>query len=171
MRFSTSLHRDSSSPVRKDIVALKSEFDTKSYRIVVFRSVVGALIGSVPGIVYIFVDGHSLAANPFGMMLIQTGSMIGALVMGLGSASGTIVAAIKNRGTGPKTNRIKEYLHPETLPSIPPSSKSASKTSEQVEAKHPRHMEPPGSPPAQVEVQPAPIVMLSEQQTFEDFDR
>jgi hypothetical protein len=152
-------------------VALKSEFDTKSYRIVLFRSVVGALIGSVPGIAYIFNDGNNLASNPFGMMLIQTGSLIGALVMGLAAQSGTIVAALKSRGTGPKTNRIKDYLNPDTLPAIPPSPKRTNNGKEQTEGKPSNIDQQPVHEQPRVEVKAAPIVMHPEEPTFEDFDR
>jgi len=152
-------------------VALKSEFDTKSYRIVLFRSVVGALIGSVPGIAYIFSNGENLAANPFGMILIQTGSLIGALVMGLGAVAGTIVAALKSRGTGPKTNRIKEYLNPETLPAIPPSPKAASKGTEQAEVKPAAIDQQPVQGQPRVEVKSSPPVVPPEEPMFEDFDR
>jgi hypothetical protein len=152
-------------------VALKSEFDTKSYRIVLFRSVVGAIIGSVPGIAYIFNDGHNLATNPFGMILIQTGSLIGAWVMGLGAVAGTIVATLKSRGTGPKTNRIKEYLNPESFPAIPPLPKSANKEVEQVETRQSHVDQLPTQQQARVEVKAAPIMMQPEEPTFEDFDR
>ncbi len=148
-------------------MALKSEFDSKSYRIVLFRSVVGALIGSVPGIAYIFNDGNNLAGNPFGMMLIQTGSVIGALVMGLASVAGTIVAALKSRGTGPKTNRIKEYLNPETLPAIPPSPKQLKRETDEAGIQSSKNEQEQHK----AELKAVPMVMQNEDPMFEDFDR
>lgn len=152
-------------------MALKSEFDTKSYRIVLFRSLVGALIGSVPGIAYILNDGHNLAASSFGMILIQTGSLIGALAMGLAALSGTVVAALKSRGTGPKTNRIKEYLNPESFPAIPPSPKSAGKETEQAQDKLAGIEQQMVYAPPRVEMKAMPVVMQPEEPSFEDFDR
>lgn len=156
---------------RNDTVALKSEFDTKSYRIVLFRSVVGALIGSVPGIAYIFQDGNNLGSNPFGMMLLQTGSMIGALVMGLGAVAGTIVAALKNRGTGPKTNRIKEYLNPETLPAIPPSTRETRTDTGSSQDKTIKKSQPSHQDTTPSEARSVPITQLPDEPVFEDYDR
>jgi hypothetical protein len=152
-------------------VALKNEFDDKSYRIVLIRTLIGALIGAVPGTIYIFISGQNLSTHPFGMILMQTGSIVGALVLGLGSLSGTIVAALKNRGSGPKSNRLKEYLHPETFPAIPPTPKVESKDTEQTEIKQPVLTTPQESQHALEEVKTAPVVVKPEQPQFEDFDR
>ncbi|MFT3878986.1 MAG: hypothetical protein QM703_04915 [Gemmatales bacterium] len=92
--------------------------------------------------------------------------------MGLGAVAGTIVAALKSRGTGPKTNRIKEYLNPETLPVIPPSPKTVSAGTEQTEIKQPKLVQQSASLPAQVEAAPPPPIMMTpEHQSFEDYDR
>jgi len=155
----------------KAIVALKSEFDNKSYRIVLIRTLIGALIGAVPGTIYVFVSGQNLATRPFGMILMETGSIVGALVLGLSSLAGTIVAALKNRGTGPKSNRLKEYLHPETLPPIPPSTKVESKDTEQTEIKQPALSTTQESQHVPEAVKPAPVSVKPEQPSFEDFDQ
>ena len=152
-------------------MALKSEFDDKSFRIVLTRTLIGALIGAVPGTIYIFGSGQTLSTHPFGMILLQTGSIVGALVLGLSSLAGAVVAALKNRGTGPKPNRLKEYLHPETLPPIPPSTKAESKDSELTEIKQPALTPPKVAKPATEEVKPAPVVVKPEPPPFEDFDR
>lgn len=152
-------------------MALKSEFDNKSNRIVLIRTLIGALIGAIPGTIYIFISGQNLSTHPFGMILMQSGSIVGALVLGLGSLAGTIVAALKNRGTGPKSNRLKEYLHPETLPVIPPSTKKESKDTERTELKQPVLSASQEVQHVPEEVKPAPVAVLPEQPQFEDFDR
>ena len=152
-------------------MALKSEFDNKSFRIVLIRTLIGALIGALPGTIYIFISGQNLSTHPFGMILMQSGSIVGALVLGLGSLAGTIVAALKNRGTGPKSNRLKEYLHPETLPVIPPSPKVESKDTERTEIKQPALTATQEAQHVPEEVKPAPVVPKPEQPQFEDFDR
>ncbi|HQR05985.1 MAG TPA: hypothetical protein PLN21_04135 [Gemmatales bacterium] len=116
-------------------------------------------------------DGNNLAANPFGMMLIQTGSMIGALVMGLGAVAGSIVAALKSRGTGPKSNRIKEYLNPDTLPAIPPSPKTTRKETEQPGVKPSKIDQQSVHEQLSVGVKPVPTMMQPDEPMFEDFDR
>ncbi len=152
-------------------MALKSEFDDKSYRIVLIRTLIGALIGATPGTIYLVSTGQTLATRPFGIILMETGSIVGALVLGLGSLAGTIVAALKHRGTGPKSNRLKEYLHPETLPPIPPSPKLENKDTEQTEIKQPALTSTQEAQHVPEEVKPAPAAVKPEQPQFEDFDR
>ena len=98
------------------------------------RSLSGAVLGSIPGILYILNTDQNLAANPFGVTLIQIGVITGAIAFGLAALSSTIVAAVKYRGSGTvKPSRMKEYMNPEIMPVIPPPSRQTSKPAEQTE--------------------------------------
>lgn len=151
-------------------MALKNEFDTKSFRVVLVRALIGALLGAIPGTVYVFSTAKNQASSSFGMMLIQTGSMIGAMAFGLAALSGTIVATLKSRGTGPKSNRIKDYLNPETLPAIPPSLKPSNKD-EPVSSMQSDPIEHPNTTPGRIDVKPSQVTIPVEPAGFEDFDR
>ena len=152
-------------------MALKNEFDNSSYWIVLVRSLTGALLGAIPGVVYILNTEHNLATNPFGVALVQMGVVTGALSFGLAALASTIVAALKGRGTGHmKTSRLKEYLNPDTLPAIPPTSKPPSKGTEQTEVKQTALQATPHVVDANTVIAP-PVAVQPDQPVFEDFDR
>lgn len=155
-------------------MALKSEFDNKAYWIVLVRALTGAVIGSVPGLAYVLAGGQTVNTNSFGISLIQVGSCIGAVSMGLAATAATIVATLKSRGSGPqnskehKARKMQEYLAPEQLPVIPPSNKPESRESDKTEIKQIPIPTAPEPVPTQVKV---PVALQSEQSAFEDFDR
>jgi hypothetical protein len=151
-------------------VALKNEFDKTSYWIVLVRCLTGALLGAIPGVIYLSYTDYHLSNNSFGAAIIQTGVLVGALSFGLAALAATIVAALKSRGTGHvKASRLKEYLNPDTLPAIPPASKPASKGPEQTEEKQVPLTLPPTIEKMQEVVKP--VAVQPEQPVFEDFDR
>jgi len=153
-------------------VALKSDFDSKSFRIVLLRALVGALIGAIPGTIYILRTGQTLSANQFGVILIETGSTIGALVFGLAALAGVLVAATKYRGTtSSKSKRLSEYLNPDMLPVIPPSSKKADKAPQQTEVAQPTHVENQVTHTEKKSESLTPVAAAPERAEFEDFDR
>lgn len=153
-------------------MALKSEFDHRSYWIVLFRTLTGAILGTLPGLIYVLSVGGKKIVEPFAWDLIQLGSIVGTLAFGFAALGATIVAAQKGRGSGPKPTRLKDYTHPHTLPAIPPASK-------------PENL--PGTRDTEVKVTPVetplgqermhqPVNEIqpgagAEQQSFEDFDR
>lgn len=155
-------------------MALKSEFDNKAYWIVLLRALVGAILGSIPGVVYVFASGKTLNTSSFGVGLIQVGACIGAVAMGLAATAATIVATLKSRGSGPqnskehKARKMQEYLAPEQLPVIPPPSKPELPEGDKTEIKQAPVQAAPAPEPAIVK---APVVLQSEQSAFEDFDR
>jgi hypothetical protein len=155
-------------------VALKSEFDNKTYLIVLLRALVGAILGSIPGVIYVFASGKTLNTSSFGVSLIQVGACIGAVAMGLAATAATIVATLKSRGSGPqnskehKARKMLEYLAPEQLPVIPPPSKPELPEGDKTEIKQAPVHAAPAPEPAMVK---APVVLQSEQSAFEDFDR
>lgn len=154
-------------------MALKSEFDNTSYWIVLTRSLTGAVLGAVPGALYVFNTQQNAVANPFGMSLIQTGSMIGALTLGLAALAGTTVAALKNRtGSGTmRKDKLKEYLHPNTLPVIPPVTKTTDKTTDQPDRQQPVIPTIPVSVSNMPEVDAKPAEPSPQHPPFENFDR
>lgn len=152
-------------------MALKSEFDVKSFRIVLIRSLIGVVLGAIPGTIYIISTGQNRTANPLGLVLLQTGCIVGALAFGLASLAGTLIATMKNRGTGPKTNRIKEYLNPETLPAIPSSPKVENKTVDSKENKVTLSTAAEDYLSAAPEVKPITQTLEPPQPSFEDYDR
>jgi len=168
--------RTGTSFIVSTIVALKTEFDSKSYYIVLVRAFTGAVLGSAPGIVYIFATGHNVNTSTFGVSLIQLGAGIGTIALGLAATAATIVATMKNRGAGQQSHKAKkfqEYMSPEQLPVIPPSMKPEVKEDKAVQAE---------SKPVAVSQEPArasmPAVMpqsaaalQSEQPSFQDFDQ
>lgn len=149
-------------------MALKTEFDNKSYWIVIVRALTGAVIGAIPGVGYISATGETLATSRFGVALLLMGCIIGTLTLGLAAMTASIVAALKSRGTGPKSNRLKDYTHPDTFPAIPPVSKPASNKSD---LDSPTEVLPAGAvtdikPEVKSQVAASPSTPV-----FEDFDR
>jgi hypothetical protein len=155
-------------------VALKSEFDNKAYWIVLLRALIGAILGSVPGVIYVFASGKTFNTSSFGVSLIQVGACIGAVAMGLAATAATIVATLKSRGSGPqnskenKARKLQEYLAPEQLPVIPPPSKPELQEGDKTEIKQAPVKVAPEPEPVAVKV---PVALQSEQSAFEDFDR
>ncbi len=154
-------------------MALKSEFDSKAYWIVLVRALTGAILGSIPGVVYVFVSGKTVNTNSFGVSLIQVGACIGTVSMGLAATAATIVATLKSRGTGAqnskehKARKMQEYLAPEQLPLIPPPNKPESQESDKTEIK--QVPVPPALVPEPAIVK-VPVALQSEQSAFEDYD-
>jgi hypothetical protein len=154
-------------------LALKTDFDSKTNRLVMVRALVGAIIGGLPGIIYVLSTGSTRL--DFGVGLIQVGAMVGGLACGMAAMAGCVVAAIKQRNSGPtstKAKRLQEYLNPDTLPVIPPPTKpvsndrSAPIITEKTEIIHRPVEELPT--PARKPEPPEPTE--SEQPAFEDFD-
>lgn len=151
-------------------MALKTELDSKSYRIVLIQSLVGAVVGGLPGLIYVFAAGSKQI--DFGVGLIQVGAMVGGLSCGLAAAAGTIVASIKQRGTHPNTKakRMQEYLNPETLPAIPPpakpspSDRASPVINEKTEILH----RPVAEPISKIDL--SETLIQPAQPVFEDFD-
>lgn len=160
-------------------MALKTEFDSKSFNIVLVRSLTGALVGALPGTIYIIVTGRNLVTDTFGVALTQMGVLAGAIILGLASAAATINATLKSRGTGPsgKANRLKEYLNPEVMPVIPPPArqpvaKDNPDDFELTEVNLPAVPVPPAKPVQKTPTATnAPVAVQPEQPVFEDFDR
>lgn len=157
-------------------MALKTEFDKTSYYIVLVRAVTGAILGSIPGIVYIIATGHNVTASTFGISLIQLGASIGTISMGLASVAATIVATMKSRSIGQqahKTRKLQEYMSPEQLPVIPPPQKTDLKDDKAVQVE----FKPVNGEQAQVlansakEAPRVEAVLQSEQPSFQDFDK
>lgn len=136
---------------------------------VLVRCLTGAIVGSLPGIIYLFSTDAHIANNTFAVVLIQIGVTVGTLSFGLAALASTIVAAIKYRGTGHvKANRLKEYLNPDTLPAIPPVNKSVAKSQEPPAVKP----MPPDTPVVEPRQQPMqPTAVIPEPAVFEDYDR
>lgn len=152
---------------------LKHEFDQKNYWIVLVRGLTGALLGSVPGVIYILAAQATLASDVFGVQLILTGTLTGALILSLSAHAAVLSAAIKSRGTGPgKPRTLKDYQQVETLPVIPPASKPA-ETARKVPAEEPA---PTPDPTPVVTNEPVveksqPAVEERKPVMFEDFDQ
>jgi hypothetical protein len=152
-------------------VALKSEFDSKTYVIVLVRALTGAVIGAVPGLIYFVMAGQTPAVSTFAVGLMQLGASVGAIALGLAAAAATIVSSIKNRGSGPqhgKAKRLQEYMTPEPLPVIPPPSKP-DVPAEKTEVRQPVLNSPP--PALERTATPPPLMVASEQPGFQDYDR
>jgi hypothetical protein len=155
-------------------VALKSEFDSKTFMIVLVRALAGAILGSIPGLAYVFASGQTLNTSSFGVSLIQVGACLGTLAMGLAATAATIVATLKSRGSGPqnskehKARKLQEYLSPEQLPVIPPPSKPELPEGDKTDIKQAPVKLAPAPEPVMMK---APVVLQSEQSAFEDFDR
>lgn len=154
-------------------MAIKTEFDSKSFSMVLVRSLTGALIGAVPGSVYIMATGRNLTSDAFGVGLVQAGMMTGAIACGLAALAATINATLKSRGSGPsgKAKRLNEYLNPDTLPAIPPSTKPA-KEAIKEDATEVTMSAVPVVAPLVIHAAPAKpaAVAQPEQPVFEDFD-
>lgn len=142
--------------------------------IVLIRALAGAVLGSIPGVVYVFASGKTLNTSSFGVSLIQVGACLGAVAMGLAATAATIVATLKSRGSGPQNSKehrarkMQEYLSPEQLPVIPPPSKPDLKEADVTEIKQVAMKATPEPEPVAVKV---PVALQSEQSAFEDFDR
>lgn len=154
-------------------MALKTDFDIKTYRTVMVQSLIGAIVGALPGVIYVFATGSS--RMEFGVGLIQVGALVGGLACGLAALAASVVAALKHRGTGPgtgKAKRLQEYLNPDTLPAIPPPTKPPTNdranpiATEKTEIIH----RPVAEPTASTRKPELPEPSDSEQPAFEDFD-
>jgi hypothetical protein len=153
-------------------LALKTDFDSKIYRNVLIQSLIGAIVGGLPGVIYVFATNSS--RMEFGVGLIQVGSLVGGIACGLAAMSASVVAAIKHRGSGPTTSkakRLQEYLNPDALPAIPPptkpltSDRAAPIGTDKTEIIQ-RSVDPPPAPKAEP-TEPSDSV----QPAFEDFDQ
>lgn len=151
---------------------LKNEFDQKSYWMVLVRGLTGALLGSVPGVVYVVAANATLASDVFGAQCILIGALTGALIMSLSAHAAVLNAAIKSRGTGPgKPRTLKDYQQVDALPVIPPASKPAEPPQVTVQTK-PVSTPPPAPPAVETPkvVESKPAVEEHRPVSFEDFD-
>lgn len=151
---------------------LKNEFDHKSYWMVLVRGLTGALLGSIPGVVYVVATQATLTNDVFGSQCILIGALIGSLIMGLAAHAGAMNAAIKSRGTGPgKPRTLKAYQQVETMPVIPPASKPEEPRREVVQEK-PAPVQPAVLPSVESPkpVVSPPVVTEPKPVPFENFD-
>jgi hypothetical protein len=98
---------------------LKTDYDPSITSALIVRSIVGAILGTIPSVVYILWNASKLqTGDPFLIALLQIGC-IGGVVIAIGSgATSYIVAAIRSRGAGPgKISYMKESIVPGSISS------------------------------------------------------
>jgi hypothetical protein len=96
---------------------LKTDYDPSITSALIMRGVVGAILGTIPSVVYILWNASKLqAGDPFLIALLQIGCISG-IVIAIGSgATAFIVTAIRSRGTGPgKISYMKEAIVPGSI--------------------------------------------------------